>query len=97
MSKAQEDDGGAKLKRKQYEEELRRLQAELCILSHGAVGKILDQGKDRLIARAAEQSVVVAVAGADVQDGVIADALHHLGDFAVDEEFAALKRKLLGM
>jgi len=32
MSKAQKDDSGAKLKRKQYEEKLRRLQAELCIL-----------------------------------------------------------------
>jgi polyphosphate kinase 2 len=32
MSKGQKDDGGVKLKRKQYEEELRRLQAELCIL-----------------------------------------------------------------
>ena len=32
MSKAQKNEGGVKLKRKQYEEELRRLQAELCIL-----------------------------------------------------------------
>jgi polyphosphate kinase 2 len=32
MSKVQKDEGGAKLKRKQYEEQLRKLQAELCIL-----------------------------------------------------------------
>jgi polyphosphate kinase 2 len=32
MSKGQREEAGAKLKRKQYEKELRRLQAELCIL-----------------------------------------------------------------
>lgn len=32
MSKVQREEAGAKLKRKQYEKELRRLQAELCIL-----------------------------------------------------------------
>lgn len=32
MAKEQREDSGAKLKRKQYEKELRRLQAELCIL-----------------------------------------------------------------
>ncbi len=32
MSKVQQEDAGTKLKRKEYEKELRRLQAELCIL-----------------------------------------------------------------
>jgi polyphosphate kinase 2 len=32
MSKGQQEDAGTKLKRKEYEKELRRLQAELCIL-----------------------------------------------------------------
>jgi hypothetical protein len=51
MSKAQEVEGGAKLKRKQYEEELRRFQAELCILQDWVKHKglrviVLFEGRD---------------------------------------------------
>ena len=43
------------------------LEAEPCI-DHcgGAIGEILDEGEDRLIARLAEQPVVVAIAGAEM-------------------------------
>jgi polyphosphate kinase len=51
MSKKRKDDGGAKLSRKQYESELRRLQAELCKLQAWVKAKglraiIIFEGRD---------------------------------------------------
>ena len=41
----------------------------------GAIGKIIDEGKDRLVARFAEQPVVVAVAGAEMREERFLDGI----------------------